>query len=119
MKKSNWDTESIFTFSVIVVCIILVLFFLSGCCASLPNLPEHKAKVYTETDDDCLSETFTVSNKFIGFEGDIERAHKSNCDNLTGFSFDEWIDLETYLKAVFDTHNIPKDKVNFRNNAVR
>lgn len=101
--------------------LILSLFFLTGCslfCKSIPNLPEHTLTVKTVVQGECLGEGFSITKDFIGFNGDIGHLPYEECRQISGLSLGDWEELEAYLKAVFDTHEIPKDKLNLHNGAL-
>lgn len=97
---------------------LFLLLFLTGCCHAIPPLPEHITQVRTSLKDKCISQTFAVTNEFIGFDGDTTEVPIELCSEVSGFTLEEWIEMEQFLRAVFDTHNIPDDKINLHNGAI-
>ena len=101
---------------------LLLIPFLTGCqlfCKSIPNLPEHRMQVKTMIQGTCLAESFDITNEFIGFRGDVTERPFDECRQISGFSLETWEEMEAYLKAVFDTHEIPKSKLNLTNSLTK
>ena len=91
-----------------------LMIFLAGCAHSIPPLPEDSYKTYTllhinkDPEDYCVTQTFTITNEYIGFEQDATFVPLHKCNDITGFPLTTWNRLDKFFKAIYDTHDIPR-----------
>ncbi len=100
--------------------------YLAACSHSIPTLPESKLMTYTwvsgqdwDMENFCISQSFTITNEFIGFEKDSAIVDKELCLNITGFPLEDWNKFDKFLKSLYDTHNLPNERINLKRTSIK